>query len=177
MRKQTRIQVTAPSGISATASSTSQFRPMRISRLSSRNSIAKTAKEFLYLYLRGLRGLSFLSSLRLRINNLAMPDGRLLYSHVICDPLDVMGKLAALVPPPRFNLVITASPAGACSITPIGSCGSRFYPPQNGWRQQRATSAPNSRIVVVVNGKGRSDHGPGQGCAAGNWICSTSTGC
>jgi hypothetical protein len=44
-----------------------------------------------------------------------LPDGRLLYrlkrngrdgtSHVIFDPLDFIGKLAALVPPPRFNLV------------------------------------------------------------------------
>jgi hypothetical protein len=43
------------------------------------------------------------------------PDGRVLYSlrhrrrdgttHVILDPVDLMGKLAALVPPPRFNLV------------------------------------------------------------------------
>ena len=43
------------------------------------------------------------------------PDGRVLYrlrhqwrdgtSHVIFDPVDLMGKLAALVPPPRFNLV------------------------------------------------------------------------
>jgi len=44
-----------------------------------------------------------------------LPDGRLLYrlkrrwrdgtSHIIFDPLDLVGKLAALVPPPRFNLV------------------------------------------------------------------------
>jgi len=44
-----------------------------------------------------------------------LPDGRVLYrlrhrwrdgtSHVIFDPLDLIGKLAALVPPPRFNLV------------------------------------------------------------------------
>jgi hypothetical protein len=44
-----------------------------------------------------------------------LPDGRLLYrlkrrwrdgtSHTIFDPLDLVGKLAALVPPPRFNLV------------------------------------------------------------------------
>jgi hypothetical protein len=43
------------------------------------------------------------------------PDGRVLYrlrhpwrdgtSYVIFDPLDLIGKLAALVPPPRFNLV------------------------------------------------------------------------
>ena len=43
------------------------------------------------------------------------PDGRVLYrlrhrwrdgtSHVIFDPVDLIGKLAALVPPPRFNLV------------------------------------------------------------------------
>jgi hypothetical protein len=43
------------------------------------------------------------------------PDGRVLYrlrhpwrdgtSHVIFEPLDLIGKLAALVPPPRFNLV------------------------------------------------------------------------
>ncbi len=43
------------------------------------------------------------------------PDGRVLYrlrhrwrdgtSYVIFDPLDLVGKLAALVPPPRFNLV------------------------------------------------------------------------
>jgi hypothetical protein len=43
------------------------------------------------------------------------PDGRVLYrlrhrwrdgtSYVIFDPMDLVGKLAALVPPPRFNLV------------------------------------------------------------------------
>jgi hypothetical protein len=43
------------------------------------------------------------------------PDERVLYqlrhlwsdgtSHVIFDPMDLMGKLAALIPPPRFNLV------------------------------------------------------------------------
>jgi hypothetical protein len=43
------------------------------------------------------------------------PDGRVLYrprhrwrdgtSHVIFDPVDLIGKLAALAPPPRFNLV------------------------------------------------------------------------
>jgi hypothetical protein len=43
------------------------------------------------------------------------PDGRVLYqlrhrwrdgtTHVIFDPMDLMGKLVALVPPPRFNLV------------------------------------------------------------------------
>ncbi len=44
-----------------------------------------------------------------------LPDGRVLYrlrhrwrdgtEYVIFDPLDLIGKLAALVPPPRFNLV------------------------------------------------------------------------
>lgn len=44
-----------------------------------------------------------------------LPDGRLLYrlkrrwrdgtSHIIFEPLDLIEKLAALVPPPRFNLV------------------------------------------------------------------------
>jgi hypothetical protein len=44
-----------------------------------------------------------------------LPDGRLLYrlrhhwrngaTHVIFNPLDLIGKLAALVPPPRFNMV------------------------------------------------------------------------
>jgi len=48
-----------------------------------------------------------------RLSKLA--DGRILYrlrhqwrdgtSHVIFEPLDLLGKLAALVPPPRFNLV------------------------------------------------------------------------
>ena len=43
------------------------------------------------------------------------PDGRVLYhlrhrwrdgtSYVIFEPIDLIGKLAALVPPPRFNLV------------------------------------------------------------------------
>lgn len=43
------------------------------------------------------------------------PDGRVLYqlrhrwrdgtSYVIFDPMDLLGKLAALVPPPMFNLV------------------------------------------------------------------------
>jgi hypothetical protein len=44
-----------------------------------------------------------------------LPDGRLLYrlrhhwrdgtTHVLFEPLELVGKLAALVPPPRFNLV------------------------------------------------------------------------
>ena len=44
-----------------------------------------------------------------------LPDGRVLYqlrhrwrngaTHMIFDPLDLIGKLAALVPPPRFNLI------------------------------------------------------------------------
>ena len=44
-----------------------------------------------------------------------LPDGRMLYqlrhrwrngaTHVIFEPLDLIGKLAALVPPPRFNLL------------------------------------------------------------------------
>jgi len=44
-----------------------------------------------------------------------LPDGRLLYSlkhpwrdgtaHVVFEPLELVEKLAALVPPPRFNLV------------------------------------------------------------------------
>jgi hypothetical protein len=44
-----------------------------------------------------------------------LPDGRLLYllkhrwrdgtTHVVFEPLELVGKLAALVPPPRFNLV------------------------------------------------------------------------
>jgi hypothetical protein len=44
-----------------------------------------------------------------------LPDGRLLYrlkrrwrdgtSHIIFEPLEFLGRLAALVPPPRFNLV------------------------------------------------------------------------
>jgi hypothetical protein len=50
----------------------------------------------------------------------ALPDGRLLYrlkrrwrdgtSHVIFEPLDLVARLAALVPPPRFNLVISRHP-------------------------------------------------------------------
>ena len=45
----------------------------------------------------------------------ALPDGRLLYrlkrrwrdgtTHVVFEPLDLVAKLAALVPPPRFNVV------------------------------------------------------------------------
>jgi hypothetical protein len=44
-----------------------------------------------------------------------LPDGRLLYrlkrrwrdgtTHMIFEPLELVEKLAALVPPPRFNLV------------------------------------------------------------------------
>jgi hypothetical protein len=44
-----------------------------------------------------------------------LPDGRLLYrlkrrwrdgtSHIILEPLELIEKLSALVPPPRFNLV------------------------------------------------------------------------
>ena len=46
---------------------------------------------------------------------LVLPDGRLLYrlkrrwrdgtSHIILEPLELVEKLSALVPPPRFNLV------------------------------------------------------------------------
>ena len=58
-----------------------------------------------------------------RLSKLA--DGRMLYrlrhqwrdgtSHVIFEPLDLIGKLAALVPPPRFNLVSWA----ACPLGPM----------------------------------------------------------
>jgi hypothetical protein len=52
---------------------------------------------------------------RMRLARLSLlPDGRLLYrlkrrwldgtSHIILEPLDLVAKLAALVPPPRFNL-------------------------------------------------------------------------
>ena len=44
-----------------------------------------------------------------------LPDGRVIYqlrhrwrngaTHMIFEPLDLIGKLAALVPPPRFNLI------------------------------------------------------------------------
>jgi hypothetical protein len=44
-----------------------------------------------------------------------LPDGRVLYrlrhkwpngaTQIVFEPLDLIGKLAALVPPPRFNLV------------------------------------------------------------------------
>ena len=44
-----------------------------------------------------------------------LPDGRVMYrlrhiwsngaTHIVFEPLDLIGKLAALVPPPRFNLV------------------------------------------------------------------------
>ena len=56
-----------------------------------------------------------------------LPDGRLLYrlkrrwrdgtSHVIFSPLELVEKLAALVPPPRFNLVRYSgilAPSAAC---------------------------------------------------------------
>jgi hypothetical protein len=64
------------------------------------------------------------------------PDGRVLYrlrhrwrdgtSYVIFDPLDLVGKLAALVPPPRFNLVryhgvLAPSARWRSSIVPVES--------------------------------------------------------
>jgi hypothetical protein len=55
-----------------------------------------------------------------------LPDGRLLYklkrrwqdgtTHVIYDPLEFIGKLAALVPPPRFNLVRYSGVLGPSSV-------------------------------------------------------------
>jgi len=64
------------------------------------------------------------------------PDGRVLYqlrhrwrdgtSYVIFDPMDLLGKLAALVPPPRFNLVryhgiLAPSARWRSRIVPVGS--------------------------------------------------------
>jgi hypothetical protein len=69
-----------------------------------------------------------------RLSKLA--DGRILYrlrhpwrdgtSYVIFDPLDLIGKLAALVPPPRFNLVryhevLAPSARWRSSVVPAGS--------------------------------------------------------
>ncbi len=65
-----------------------------------------------------------------------LPDGRVLYqlrhrwrdgtSYVIFDPMDLLGKLAALVPPPRFNLVryhgiLAPSARWRSRIVPVGS--------------------------------------------------------
>jgi hypothetical protein len=65
-----------------------------------------------------------------------LPDGRVLYrlrhrwrdgtSQVIFEPLDLVGKLAALVPPPRFNLVryhgvLAPSAEWRFRIVPAGS--------------------------------------------------------
>lgn len=58
------------------------------------------------------------------------PDGRVLYqlrhrwrdgtTHVIFDSMDLIGKLAALVPPPRFNLVSRS--ARSCSLMEVAHC-------------------------------------------------------
>ena len=67
-----------------------------------------------------------------------LEDGRILYrlrhqwrdgtAHVIFEPLDLIGKLAALVPPPRFNLVryhgvLGPSARWRSTIVPEGSSG------------------------------------------------------
>ena len=71
-----------------------------------------------------------------------LPDGRLLYrlkrrwrdgtSHIIFEPLDLVGKLAALVPPPRFNLVryhgvLAASAAWRPLVIPEAADGHGTY--------------------------------------------------
>jgi hypothetical protein len=61
-----------------------------------------------------------------------LPDGRLLYrlkrrwrdgtTHVIYEPLELMERLAALVPPPRFNVTRyygVLAPAAACASTSV----------------------------------------------------------
>jgi len=78
-----------------------------------------------------------------------LPDGRLLYrlkrrwrdgaSHVIFEPLDLVAKLAALIPPPRFNLVRYSG----------------VLAPSAGWRPLVVPSEPKSA--------GRPAHG---GCSA-----------
>jgi hypothetical protein len=55
-----------------------------------------------------------------------LPDGRVMYelkhrsrdgtTHVVFEPLELLEKLASLVPPPRFNLVIT----GCLPLRPAG---------------------------------------------------------
>ena len=70
-----------------------------------------------------------------------LPNGRLLYrlkrrwpdgtSHMIFEPLDFVAKLAALVPPPRFNSVRYHGGAGPFRRleTPCCSFRSRIHPP------------------------------------------------
>lgn len=74
----------------------------------------------------------------------ALPDGRLLYrlkrrwrdgtSHVIFEPLDLVARLAALVPPPRFNLVRyhgILAPCAALRRMVVPQCAPYGQPDQN----------------------------------------------
>jgi hypothetical protein len=74
----------------------------------------------------------------------ALPDGRLLYrlkrrwrdgtSHVIFEPLDLVARLATLVPPPRFNLVRyhgILAPCAALRRMVVPQCAPDGQPDQN----------------------------------------------
>jgi len=74
----------------------------------------------------------------------ALPDGRLLYrlkrrwrdgtSHIIFEPLDLVARLAALVPPPRFNLVRyhgILAPCAALRRMVVPQCAAYGQPGQN----------------------------------------------
>ena len=113
-----------------------------------------------------------------------LPDGRLLYrlkrrwrdgtTHVIFEPLELIEKLAALVPPPRFNLVrysgvlapssawrplvIPAAPADDFNTHPGCSAKKRFdsakgEPRKNGsgWRPRRYAWAELLKRVFSVD--------------------------
>jgi hypothetical protein len=95
-----------------------------------------------------------------------LPDGRLLYrlkhrwrdgtSHVIFEPLEFLGKLAALVPPPRFHLVRyhgVLAPAAAWRPLIIPQTEGEAAPSHPGCS---AGDTPHQKETVNPKAKGRS---------------------
>jgi hypothetical protein len=94
-----------------------------------------------------------------------LPDGRVLYrlrhrwrdgtSYVIFDPLDLIGKLAALVPPPRFNLVRYHG-----ILAPAASWRSRIVPvePQEGNNSRDCPECSEGK----KNGQGKKQENTGK---------------
>lgn len=94
-----------------------------------------------------------------------LPDGRALYrlrhrwrdgtSSVILDPLDLIGKLAALVPPPRFNLVRYHG-----ILAPAARWRSRIVPVESkdGENSRTCQGCPEGKKV----GQGKRQENPGE---------------
>jgi len=93
-----------------------------------------------------------------------LPCGRLLYrfkrcwrdgtSHVIFEPLEFIGKLAALVPPPRFHAVRyygILAPAAAWRSLVVPESEAQDLPPHSGCPAKNNSSGTGNR-----KGKGRS---------------------